>query len=792
MFVSMNWIQEYVDLSGLDIENLIKRFTLSTAEVEEIYHKGDEVQGVIVATITSVEKHPDSKKLHLLKVDTGKGEVDVVCGAPNVEIGQKVAFAPVGSHVVGMEIKEAKIAGYTSYGMCCGEDELGISDDHTGLMAIDEDVPNGTDLKSIYAIDDIIFEVDNKSLTNRPDLWGHYGIAREFSVITGRPLKPLALTEPKYSGNNKIDVSVRREDLTWRYSCVAFKNITRKISPTNWRIRLYYCGMRAISLLVDMTNLIMLEMGQPTHAFDGNGIKSIAIGTENLKDGETTKFTTLDEVERNIDKDTLMIYTNDKMSAIAGIMGGLESEIEGESNSVVLESACFDGVSIRKTSQRLGHRTDASMRYEKMIDPELTMQAVYRFWNMLSTVDNGAQVDSQITDVYVKKYPTLTIDFDKAYIDRYTGIDISSDFIFNTLSALGFKTERDGDKFHLTVPTWRATKDVSLKADIVEEVSRIYGYDNFPITSTHSLLKPVADSVQRSEDNKIKDLLVKRFSMHEVHSYIWCDGKKCADLAIEIEDNPKLLNSVTPENIVLRNSMLPTLLYMAYENKSWKDEYGIFEIGRVVEGTNPDGTCNERSHLGCVMYNKHSSEKDLYMEAVRVIRCLIDEIKHEDNISFAKIEPKHHWQHPKNTANILVDGKVIGTLCTLHPLNASKIDKNAAVVCFEIDMPTFNGISEKDISFTDPSKYPSIDYDISLVIPKGVILGKALDSVSKLGITELNNTAIIDVYDLPTETSVTVRFSFAALERTLTMDEVQKFIDKIVAELGTFAIKARF
>lgn len=238
--------------------------------------------------------------------------------------------------------------------------------------------------------------------------------------------------------------------------------------------------------------------------------------------------------------------------------------------------------------------------------------------------------------------------------------------------------------------------------------------------------------------------------------------------------------------------MLPTLLCMAYENKSWKDEYGIFEIGRVVEGTNADGTCNERSHLGCVMYNKHSSEKDLYMEAVRVIRCLIDEIKHEDNISFAKIEPKHHWQHPKNTANILVDGKVIGTLCTLHPLNASKIDKNAAVVCFEIDMPTFNEIAEKDISFTDPSKYPSIDYDISLVIPKGVILGKALDSVSKLGITELNNTAIIDVYDLPTETSVTVRFSFAALERTLTMDEVQKFIDKIVAELGTFAIKARF
>ena len=348
MFVSMNWIQEYVDLSGENIESLIKRFTLSTAEVEDIIYKGKEVQGIIIAEIKSVENHPNSKKLHLLKVDTGSGIVDCVCGAPNVEVGQRVAFAPVGSHVVGMEITEATVAGYVSQGMCCGEDELGISDDHTGLMVIDSDAPLGTDIKSIYAIDDIIFEVDNKSLTNRPDLWGHYGIAREFAVIANKPLLPLSLTEPVYSGSEKIDVEIKRPDIAWRYTCVGFKNITRKLSPTNWRIRLFYCGMRAISLLVDITNLIMLEMGQPTHAFDGTGIKSIAIGTEDKE----YKFKTLDEVERTIDKDTLMIYTNGKPSAIAGIMGGLESEIEGESNSVVLECACFDGVSIRKTSQR--------------------------------------------------------------------------------------------------------------------------------------------------------------------------------------------------------------------------------------------------------------------------------------------------------------------------------------------------------------------------------------------------------------------------------------------------------
>lgn len=788
MFVSMNWIQEYVDLSGENIESLIKRFTLSTAEVEDIIYKGKEVQGVIIAEIKSVENHPNSKKLHLLKVDTGSGIVDCVCGAPNVEVGQRVAFAPVGSHVVGMEITEATVAGFVSQGMCCGEDELGISDDHTGLMVIDSDAPLGTDIKSIYAIDDIIFEVDNKSLTNRPDLWGHYGIAREFAVIANKPLLPLSLTEPVYSGSEKIDVEIKRPDIAWRYTCVGFKNITRKLSPTNWRIRLFYCGMRAISLLVDITNLIMLEMGQPTHAFDGTGIKSIAIGTEDKE----YKFKTLDEVERTIDKDTLMIYTNGKPSAIAGIMGGLESEIEGESDSVVLECACFDGVNIRKTSQRLSHRTDASMRYEKMIDPELTILAAKRFWNMLSSVDAGAEVSTQITDVYVKKYPTIKIDFDKNYIDRYTGIDISAETINHTLSALGFEVVQNGENFSVTVPTWRATKDVSLKADLVEEVSRIYGYDNFAITSTNSLLLPVADSVERSEDNKLKDILVKRFSMHEVHSYIWYEGKKMQDISLEIEDNPKLLNSVTPENTVIRNSMLPTLLCFTYKNKAWADNYNIFEIGRVVQGTKEDGTCNEKNHLGVVLYNKHKNEKDVYFEAVNTLRYIVKSVKHTTNLSFEKIAPEHSWQHPKNTSAIFCDGKRIGSLCTLHPFNLQKIDKNASIVCFEIDMDDFNTIERKDISFTDPSKFPSIDYDISLVIPKNVLFNKAKEKINSLGITELNDISVIDVYDLPEETSITVRFSFAAFERTLTMEEVQKNIDKITESIKDLGIKARF
>ncbi|MBQ4065851.1 MAG: phenylalanine--tRNA ligase subunit beta, partial [Clostridia bacterium] len=538
MFVSMNWIKEYVDLSNENIEELIHRFTLSTAEVEDIIYKGRDVQGVIVAEIVSVEKHPDSKKLHLLKVNTGSEILDIVCGAPNVEVGQRVALATVGGRVCAGEIGKARIAGYDSYGMCCGADELGIGEGHTGLMPIDVDVPLGTDIKDVYPIDDIIFEVDNKSLTNRPDLWGHYGIAREFAALTGKELKPLNLSEIVYGGDKTIPVTVTREDLLYRYSCLEMSGITMNRSPLWMQIRLFYCGMRGINLLADLTNYIMLELGQPTHAFDATKIDAIKVGTP---DAPMT-FKTLDGNDREITENTLMIYNMDVPVAVAGIMGGLDSEIVDNTGAVVLESANFDGVCVRKSSSRLGLRTDASMRYEKILDPELTLTAIKRFIFLLTSIDGGAYISSKLTDCYVQKYPTISLTFGKNYVDRYTGIDISEEQIERTLTLLGFGVEKNGSDFTVTVPSWRATKDVTIKADIIEEITRIYGYDNFDITTTRSLLKPVRRSVNKDEDGAIKNLLVQRFALHEVHSYLWCDGKKYKTLGIVVEENVRILN----------------------------------------------------------------------------------------------------------------------------------------------------------------------------------------------------------------------------------------------------------
>ena len=783
MLVSMNWIKEYVDLENENLPELIQRFTLSTAEVEDIIYKGTEIDGVVVAQILSVENHPDSKKLHLLKIDAGDRIYDCVCGAPNVREGMRVAFAKTGGKVPGMEMKTCKVAGYTSEGMCCSESELGISEDHSGILEIDKDAPLGTSIKDIYPIDDVIFEVDNKSLTNRPDLWGHYGIAREFAALTKQEIKPLELGELKYDGDDMVEVELKSEHV-YRYTCVKMDNITKNRSPIDMKIRLTYCGMRPINLLADLTNYIMMELGQPTHAFNAKKIDKIVVAEPD----KTVKFTTLDSNERDISTETLLIYNNDEPIGIAGIMGGLDSEIVDDTDSVVLECANFDGVSIRKSSSALGLRTDASMRYEKILDPELTMLAAKRFEKLLCGIDSGARVVSKVNDKVNYTYPEITLTFDKAYVDRYTGIDISTERICETLRLLGFKLNGNDGNFTVTVPSWRATKDVTIKADIIEEITRIYGYDNFEIKTTKSALAPVRMERGKTEEAQIKDILVRNFALHEVHSYIWCDGKKYKKLGIDVEEGVRILNIATPENGTMRNSMLPTLISLVYENRSYADEFGIFEIGRVADGIKADGTANECKRLGIALFDKKGSEKQLYFKAVEIIRCITSQIKHL-SVQFKKSETAHKWQHPKNTSKITL-GSDIGVICTLHPSVLSKIDKNCSVVCVEIDLDDMAKIVPVGYNYDEPSKFPSVEYDLSLVCGD-----KRYDELKtaweSLGVEELKSVSVIDLYDDGTVKSITLRFNFSSAERSLTMEEIQGTMDKVLCGLNAMGVERK-
>ncbi len=783
MYLSMNWISDFVDLSGLDKMQLIHQFSLSTAEVEnEIFRKGSQISGIVAAEIKSVENHPESKKLHLLKVDIGEAElVDVVCGAPNVRVGMKTAFAKLGAQIGDITIAPRALAGYTSHGMCCSEKEIGISDNNDGIMDITDDIPNGTDLKDVYAIDDIIFEVDNKSLTNRPDLWGHYGIAREFAALTGRPLKPIEGVDlTQYKDLPGIDMKIE-DPLCQRYSCLQVENIRRNVSPVNMRIRLYYCGMRAINFLADLTNYMMLEMGQPMHAFDSRKVDKIRI----KRFDKPFTFRTLDGVERNIDEDMLMICNDHTPVAIAGIMGGLDSEIVEDTTTLTLESATFDAVSVRKSTVRLAHRTDASMRYEKCLDPEMTVTAIARFVKLMLDADPGARVVSSLTDAYAFHYPKVQFQFSKAFVDRYTGIAISNETIVNTLTSLGFGVELKGDEFAVSVPSWRATKDVTIKADIIEEITRIYGYDNFDVHTAAAPLYPVRAALEKSVEDQIKDLLVKRYSLHELHSYVWTYNDEYKALGMEVEDNITLINATNPNIETIRRSIVPTQLCQVKYNTGYAPDFGVFEVGRVVDGVNPEtNLCNEQKKLCITLFSKTKSTEQLYLELRDMLCVMADDCKHEA-LSFRKKEASHSYQHPKNLNCIFCGDAEIGELGVVHPTVVKKLDKKASVVYAEIDIQAFAGIPNRGISYEEPSKYPEMEVDLTFVTDTYAPIGAAVTAADCALIQKIS---VVDTYADQNGKSITVRIVFADKTKTLTREEVTAVVDNIIAALAADGI----
>ena len=788
MLLSMNWIGDFVDLSGLDKKALIKNFTLSTAEVEDIIEKGADTHGVVVARILSVENHPKSKKLHLLKVDKGDEVVDIVCGAPNVREGMKVALATSGGAVCGHPIAPATIAGFTSYGMCCSEAELGLSDDNSGIWEITDDIPLGTDIKTVYDVDDIIFEVDNKSLTNRPDLWSHYGMAREFATIAGRELKaPALLSVDEFAALPAVSVEVKATDLVWRYSAIKVENIKRKQSPVNMRIRLYYCGSRAINFLADLTNYVMMELGQPMHAFDCAKVDRIEVQTF----PEGRKFTTLDGVERNIDENMLMITSADEPVAIAGVMGGDASKIEDDTDSLLLESATFDGVSVRKTTTRLGLRTDASQRYEKMLDPELCRTATERLLALIAALDEGARVTSSFTDVYVKKYPVITLEFDKRYVDRYTGIDISTDRIITTLTALGFEVEHADGNFTVKVPTWRATKDVTIKADIIEEITRIYGYDNFDIFTSVSPILPVRKETRKSEEDRMKDILVSGYRMHEVHSYIWSDSAKNRELGISTPENVKIINAQTPDHTCLRVSMIPTLLSFVKENRGYGDDFGIFEIGHTVEGLREDGYCNEQNKLGAVFYSKTRTEESVFLGARDAVAEICESILHRD-VQFVAAECEYDFQHPVNTFDVVVAGVKVGYLSVPHPTVCENIDRKCAIAFFELRTEAFASVAAATVKYAVPSKFPAIEIDVTFTADVGAIVFPELESAARAAAGELLSSMWLkDVYEQDGSSAVTLRFAFCSAERTLTKQELTPATEAIANAFAQFGMAVK-
>ena len=706
MYISLNWIKDFVNLDGIEVDELVKRFGLSTAEVEGVEYKGQNISNVVVAEIKSVENHPDSKKLHILQVDDGLEELtQVVCGAPNVRVGMKTAFARVGAQLNDIKIGKAKLAGVESFGMCCGEDEIGVGSDHSGIIDLDSSLKNGTDIKEVFPIDDVIIEVDNKSLTNRPDLWGHYGIAREFATIFKRDLKPIDKADlTAYNNLNKLDIAVETPDC-YRYSAISVENVTVKKSPQVMKIRLNYCGMRDINLLADMTNYLMLEIGQPMHAFDNSIVKGIKVVTTK----EKTPMLTLEGEEHIVDENSTLICDEQYTPvAIAGVKGGLKSGITDETNSLLLESATFSPMAIRKTSRKIGLITDASLRYEKSLDPEMTILAIERLVYLLQQIDNGVKVSSSLTDCYNYKYPTNTIKLNVGFINKRGGVDMAESEMIDILNRLGFKVEKQNEDLIVTVPSWRATKDVSIKEDLVEEVLRMYGYDNIKPETMTMPLNPVEQLPIHNFEYKAKRLLAEKYGLNELHSYIWNYKDFNEEMGIEQPVYVELLDASNSGQSGLRSQLLPTMLKFFYENKNNYDDIGIFEVGRTAYKLNENNLVAERRKLSIVLASMTKSEKELYFSLKQMVEDLADlagrklTYKMERDIAGANY-------HPINSC-VIMSPDDIGSMGVIHPTIVNNLDKRFKVVGLEIDLDALLAGEVKNVERNKISKYQRILY----------------------------------------------------------------------------------
>lgn len=790
MYISMNWIKDFVNLDGIEPEELMKKFNLTTAEIEGYEHKGLETTGVIFAKIEKVENHPNSDHLHILAVNTGTEVLQIVCGAPNVRENMVVCLAPIGSKVAGHKMTKAKLAGVESFGMCCSEEELGIGSDNSGIMDITFPVTLGADIKTVFPMDDIVFEVDNKSLTNRPDLWGHYGLAREFAAMFNRELKPLDVVSlVEYNNLPKLNINVNSENC-FRYSSLAVDNVTRKVSNQQMKIRLNYCGMRDINLLTDLANYIMLELGQPMHTFDKNVVKGINVNTA-TKD---TKLLTLEGEEHDIPEgSTVICDSNNKPVAIAGIKGGKLSGITDDTNSLLLESACFDSKAIRITSTKIGLKTDASQRYEKSLDPEMTTLAIARFVKLLQEQDNGVKVVSSLTDVYTKKYPECEIDITADFVSKRIGVNVTNDDITNILTKLGFVVYLKNDMLKVKVPSYRATKDISLREDLVEEIARSYGYDNIKPEPISMEVKSIEQNEAHNNEYQTKYILAEKYGMNEVHSYLWNFVDFNKSVGIEQKSYVSLVDDSNAGQSGIRSLLAPTLLKFMEENRNSYSDIQIFEIGRVVAGLDDSNLAIEEPHLSICLASQTLSNEKLYFSLKEVLMDIAQNI-YGKQISIGKIDALPNYMHPVNSTNIYAENKNIGYFGVLHPSVKLAIDKRFNIAVLELNTNELLQAQNYKNKIKKVSKFQDVNLDYSFLVPKTTKYAEIENHLNNFRAKLIWTYKLTDIYEskeLGDYASWTFKFNICALDKTLSAKDIEIFNMRLLQHMEQIGLKLK-
>lgn len=792
MLISNEWLKEYVTIDD-SVSNLAERITRTGIEVDDLIDYTKDIKNLVVGFVKSKEKHPDADKLNVCQVDIGEDEpVQIVCGAPNVDAGQYVIVAKVGGRLPGgIKIKRAKLRGERSEGMICSLQEIGISSNYipksfeSGIYVFSESQVPGTDALQALYLDDQVMEFD---LTpNRADALSMIGTAYEVAALYNTKMtKPETTSnELELSANDELTVTIENEDKVPYYSARVVHDVTIEPSPIWMQARLIKAGIRPINNVVDISNYVLLEYGQPLHMFDQDAIGSQQIVVRQANEGK--KMTTLDDTERELLTSDIVITNGQTPIALAGVMGGDFSEVKEHTSNIVIEGAIFDSVSIRHTSRRLNLRSESSSRFEKGIATEFVDEAVDRACYLLQTYANGKVLKDRVSSGELGAFIT-PIDITADKINRTIGFDLSQNDIVTIFNQLGFDTEINDDVITVQVPSRR--KDITIKEDLIEEVARIYGYDDIPSTL------PVFEKVTSGQltDRQYKTRMVKEVlegaGLDQAITYSLVSKEDATAFAMQQRQTIDLLMPMSEAHASLRQSLLPHLIEAASYNVARKNkDVKLFEIGNVFfangEGELPDQVEYLSGILtGDYVVNQWQGKKetvDFYLA-----KGVVDRVVEKLNLEFSYRRADIDGLHPGRTAEILLENKVVGFIGELHPTLAADNDLKRTYV-FELNFDALMAVSVGYINYQPIPRFPGMSRDIALEVNQNIPAADLLSTIHAHGGNILKDTLVFDVYQgehlEKGKKSIAIRLNYLDTEETLTDERVSKVQAEIEAAL---------
>lgn len=792
MLISNEWLKEYVTIDD-SVSNLAERITRTGIEVDDLIDYTKDIKNLVVGFVKSKEKHPDADKLNVCQVDIGEDEpVQIVCGAPNVDAGQYVIVAKVGGRLPGgIKIKRAKLRGERSEGMICSLQEIGISSNYvpktfeSGIYVFSEAQVPGTDALQALYLDDQVMEFD---LTpNRADALSMIGTAYEVAALYNTKMtKPdTTSNELELSANNELTVTIENEDKVPYYSARVVHDVTIEPSPIWMQARLIKAGIRPINNVVDISNYVLLEYGQPLHMFDQDAIGSQQIVVRQANEGE--KMTTLDGTERELLTSDIVITNGQTPIALAGVMGGDFSEVKEQTSNIVIEGAIFDPVSIRHTSRRLNLRSESSSRFEKGIATEFVDEAVDRACYLLQTYANGKVLKDRVSSGELGAFIT-PIDITADKINRTIGFDLSQNDIVTIFNQLGFDTEINDDVITVQVPSRR--KDITIKEDLIEEVARIYGYDDIPSTL------PVFEKVTSGQltDRQYKTRMVKEVlegaGLDQAITYSLVSKEDATAFSMQQRQTIDLLMPMSEAHASLRQSLLPHLIEAASYNVARKNkDVKLFEIGNVFfangEGELPDQVEYLSGILtGDYVVNQWQGKKetvDFYLA-----KGVVDRVSEKLNLEFSYRRADIDGLHPGRTAEILLENKIVGFIGELHPTLAADNDLKRTYV-FELNFDALMSVSVGYINYQPIPRFPGMSRDIALEVDQNIPAADLLSTIHAHGGNILKDTLVFDVYQgehlEKGKKSIAIRLNYLDTEETLTDERVSKVQAEIEAAL---------